>query len=69
MKLLDRLKPEYLDKLEIVKNEYPIMFEKINNSLQKNESVFALTLDEASSICIFLNIETSLNNLLSLFIE
>lgn len=69
MKLLDRLKPEYLDKLEIVKNEYPIMFEKINNSLQKNESVFALTLDEASSICIFLNIETTLNNLLSLFIE
>ena len=69
MKLLDRLKPQYLDKLEIVKNEYPIMFEKINNSLEQNESVFALTLDEASSICIFLNIETTLNNLLSLFIE
>ena len=69
MKLLDRLKPQYLDKLEIVKNEYPIMFKKINNSLEQNESVFALTLDEASSICIFLNIETTLNNLLSLFIE
>ena len=69
MKLLDRLKPEYLDKLEIVKNEYPIMFEKINNSLQQNESVFALTLDEASSICTFLDIETTLNNLLNLFKE
>jgi hypothetical protein len=69
MKLFDRLKPEYLEKLEIIKNDYPIMYEKINNSLNGNQSVFALTLDEASSICVFLNMETTLNNLLSLFIE
>lgn len=69
MKLLDRLKPEYLEKLEIVKKYYPTSAQKIIKSLENNQSVFGLTLDEASSICTFLDIETTLNNLLNLFKE
>lgn len=69
MNLLDRLKPEYLEKLEIVKKYYPTSAQKIINSLENNQSVFGLTLDEASSICTFLDIETTLNNLLNLFKE
>lgn len=69
MNLLDRLKPEYLEKLEIVKKYYPTSAKKIIKSLENNQSVFGLTLDEASSICTFLDIETTLNNLLNLFKE
>lgn len=69
MKLLERLKPEYLKKLESVKIDFPASAEKIIKSLENNQSVFGLTLDEASSICTFLDIQTTLNNLLNLFKE
>lgn len=69
MKLLERLKPEYLKKLESVKIDFPASAQKIIKSLENNQSVFGLTLDEASSICTFLDIETTLNNLLNLFKE
>jgi len=69
MNLLQRLKPEYLEKLEIVKKYYPTSAQKIIKSLENNQSVFGLTIDEASSICTFLDTETTLNNLLSLFKE
>ena len=69
MNLLERLKPEYLEKLEIVKKYYPTSAQKIIKSLENNQSVFGLTLDEASSICTFLDIETTLNNLINLFNE
>lgn len=69
MNLLERLKLEYIEKLEIVKKYYPTSAQKIIKSLENNQSVFGLTLDEASSICKFLDIETTLNNLLNLFKE
>jgi hypothetical protein len=69
MNLLERLKPEYLEKLEIVKKYYPTSYEKIIKSLENNQSVFGLTIADASSICTFLDTETTLNNLLSLFKE
>jgi len=69
MNLLERLKPQYFEKLEIIKNQYPVSYEKIIKSLEQNESVFALTFDDASSICMFFNIETTLNNTLNLFNE
>jgi hypothetical protein len=69
MNLLERLKPEYLEKLEIIKKYYPTSAQKIIKSLSENQSVFGLTLDEASSICMFLDRETTLNNLINLFNE
>lgn len=69
MKLLERLKPEYLKKLESVKIDFPASAEKIINILEENESVFGLTLSEATSISIFLDFEMTLNNLIDLFNE
>lgn len=66
MTLLDRLKPEYLKKLQIVKEQYPTSAEKIELSLQYNRSVFGLTISEASSICMFFDIEVTLTNILNL---
>jgi len=69
MNLLDRLKPEYLEKLEIVKKQFPTSAEKIEMSLSENQSVFALTISEASSICIFFDIEMTLSNILNMIEE
>lgn len=66
MNLLEKLKPEYLKKLEILKEQYPTSVEKIKLSLNENQSVFGLTISEASSICMFFDIEMNLNNLLNL---
>jgi hypothetical protein len=69
MTLLEKLKPEYLEKLEILKEEYPTSAEKIELSLQYNRSVFGLTISEASSICMFFDIEVTLTNILNIFNE
>jgi hypothetical protein len=69
MNLLEKLKPEYLEKLEIVKEKYPTLAEKIEIFLEKNRSVFLLSIMEASEICLFFDIEMNLNNLLNLFKE
>jgi hypothetical protein len=69
MNLLDRLKPEYLEKLEIVKKQFPTSAEKIQLSLSENQSVFALTISEASSICIFFDLEMTLTNILNMIEE
>lgn len=69
MTLLEKLKPEYLEKLEIVKEQYPTSAEKIELSLQYNRSVFGLTISEASSICMFFDIEITLTNILNIFNE
>lgn len=69
MTLLERLKPEYLEQLENVNKNYPLMYKKIIKSLESHQSVFALTIDDASSICSFLNMETTVNNLLKLIKE
>lgn len=66
MNLLERLKPEYLKKLENLKEQYPTSAEKIEFSLQYNTSVFGLSISEGSSICIFFDLEMTLNNLLNL---
>jgi hypothetical protein len=69
MNLLEKLKPEYLKKLEILKEQYPTSSEKIELSLQYNRSVFGLTISEASSICMFFDIEVTLTNILNIFNE
>jgi hypothetical protein len=69
MTLLEKLKPEYLEKLKILKEEYPTSAEKIELSLQYNRSVFGLTISEASSICMFFDIEVTLTNILNIFNE
>lgn len=69
MNLLDRLKPEYLEKLEIVKKQFPTSAQKIEMSLSENQSVFALTISEASSICIFFDLEMTLTNILNMIEE
>ena len=69
MTLLEKLKPEYLEKLKIVKEHYPTSAEKIELSLQYNRSVFGLTISEASSICMFFDIEVTLTNILNIFNE
>jgi hypothetical protein len=67
MTLLDKIKPEYLKKLNLVKEQYPTSAEKIELSLQYNRSVFGLTISEASSICMFFDIEVTLTNILNIF--
>jgi uncharacterized protein YkuJ len=66
MNLLDRLKPEYLEKLKLVKEQFPTSAEKIEMSLSENQSVFALTIEEASRISTFFDIEMTLSNILEL---
>jgi hypothetical protein len=66
MNLLDRLKPEYLEKLNLLEGQYPTSVEKIKLSLNENQSVFGLTISEASSICLYFDIEMNINNLLNL---
>jgi hypothetical protein len=66
MTLLEKLKPEYLEKLEILKEQYPTSAKNIELSLQYYRSVFGLSISEASSICLFFDIEMNLNNLLNL---
>jgi uncharacterized protein YkuJ len=69
MNLLDRLKSEYLEKLKLVKEQYPTSAKKIEISLSENQSVFALTISEASSICMFFDIEMTLSNILNMIEE
>jgi hypothetical protein len=69
MNLLDRLKPEYLEKLKLVKEQFPTSAEKIQLSLSENQSVFALTISEASSICVFFDLEMTLTNILNIIEE
>ena len=64
--LLDRLKPEYLEKLNLLEQDYPTSVNKIKNSLNENQSVFALTISEASSISLFFDIQMNLTDLLNL---
>jgi hypothetical protein len=66
MNLLDRLKPEYLEKLELLEEQFPTSALKIERSLSENQSVFALTISEASSICMFFDLEMTLNNILNM---
>jgi len=66
MNLLDRLKPEYLKKLKLVKEQYTDSEEKIEMRIQYNRSVYGLTISEASSICMFFDIEVTLTNILNL---
>jgi hypothetical protein len=66
MNLLDRLKPEYLEKLELLKKQYPTSALKIERSLSENQSVFGLTIDDASSICMFFDIEMTLTDILNI---
>jgi hypothetical protein len=66
MTLLNRLKPEFLQKLKLVKQEYPTSAEKIENCLEQNQSVFGLTIEDGSRICTFFDIDMTLNNLLNL---
>jgi hypothetical protein len=66
MNLLEKLKPEYLEKLNLIKEDYPTSAEKIELSLKYNRSIFGLTISEASSICMFFDIEMNLSNLLNL---
>jgi hypothetical protein len=66
MTLLERLKPKYLKKLNLLEQEYPTSVKKIKLSLNENKSVFGLTLSEASSICLYFDIEMNINNLLNL---
>lgn len=67
--LLDRLKPEYLEKLNLLETDYPSSINKIKNSLKENQSVFTLTISEASSISLFFGIEMNLTDLLNLIKE
>ena len=66
MNLLDRLKPEYLEKLELLEEQFPTSALKIEKSLSQNQSVFALTIEEASRISTFFDIEMTLSNILEL---
>jgi len=68
MSLLTRLKPEYLEKLELYKLESPYLYEQIILSLKENDYFTELRIIEANNLLLILNIPFDLGNLSGLFI-
>lgn len=67
MSLLTRLKPEYLEKLELHKLESPYLYEQIILSLKENDYFTELRIIEANNLLLILNIPFDLGNLSGLF--
>lgn len=67
MNLLERLKPEYLEKLELYKLERPYLYEQIIETLKENNYFTGLRVSEASILLFYLNIPFDLGNLAGLF--
>jgi len=67
MSLLTRLKPEYLEKLELYKLESPYLYEQIILSLKENDYFTELRIIEANNLLLILNIPFDLGNLSGLF--
>ena len=53
MKLIDSLKPESREALELVKEKYPTMYESIVNDLTESESIYELKLMALSNLSQF----------------
>jgi len=68
MSLLTRLRPEYLEKLELYKLESPYLYEQIILSLKENDYFTELRVIEANNLLLILNIPFDLGNLSGLFI-
>ena len=50
MRLLDRLKPEVRDRLNLSFKDYPDTCQKVERSLHYNYSIIQLTIDECCSL-------------------
>jgi len=69
MTLLQRLQPQFTQKLESVKKEYPSAYNNIINILTENEYYSELKISDAVSICFYFNIDFNIGNINDLFNE
>jgi hypothetical protein len=69
MTLLDRLKPEFIVKLDSIEQQYPATFKCITTSLRDNEYYTELTISDVISLFSHLNLDLNISNLNTLFIS
>jgi hypothetical protein len=69
MNLLDRLKPEYLEKLELTKEQFPQMYKNVKTILKNKDFYSELTIGEGVSLCLYLDIDFNIGNINELFNE
>ena len=67
MNLLERLKPEFRERLDSQK--YPLTYEGIIGSLTENDYYTELTVGEAVTLFQHLNLDLNISNLNTLFIS
>jgi hypothetical protein len=69
MNLLDRLQPEFIKKLELLKDKYPSSYENVKTILKSKDYYSELTIGEGVSILYFLDLEFTIANINDLFNE
>ena len=69
MTLLERLQPQFTQKLETLKEKYPTTHKNIVNILKDNEYYSELKISDAVSICFYLDVEFTIGNINDLFNE
>jgi hypothetical protein len=67
MNLLERLKPEFKERLDSQK--YPLTYEGIIGSLTENDYYTQLTIGEVVTLFQHLNLDLNISNLNTLFIS
>ena len=67
--LLERLKPEYLELLNIDAEKYPTSINSIKKDLTENVTFGFLTVTAAHQLCVFCKVNLSVLELSNLFIK
>ncbi len=67
--LLERLKPEYLELLEVDAIKYPFLVQGIKNTLIENFSYISLDVYTANQLCTVSNVKFGILELDNLFIK
>ena len=69
MNLLKRLQPKFTKKLNLIKEKHPYTYANIISILEDHDFYSDLKINEAVTICFYLDVEFTLGNLNDLFNE
>jgi hypothetical protein len=69
MTLLKRLQPKFKKKLNLIKEKNPYTYANIINILQDHEFYSDLKINDAVTICFYLDVEFTIRNINDLFNE
>ena len=69
MTLLKRLQPKFKKNLKLLKQKHPYTYANIVNILEDHEFYSDLKINDAVTICFYLDVEFTLGNLNDLFNE